>query len=1031
MTKKLLFILLLFLPSLLHAQTSVTGRIMEGLAVAIPATCSPGDIYVSIDTFVESLCGPANTFVAFPSLTGNNNFSGTTTFTNFVDLSGGSCTVAGLQAAITAVTTAGGKVDATGCTTISTNITNSTGSIVIPPNVTVLLGPSTWTCTITTASTPCWNLQGTNAISGKLIGAGSGHTNSDQDPANNAALGVTNLICSGCGTTTDMIYAANPGPRTTLLGMMMNTPQVSGLWVNMGNSGREAFYLVSPNHGLFFDLSGFNGVCTSAPCGVFHFAAGLSGDTCCSQAYRNEVYNVHMQASASNSTGASCFFDGRYGEIAYGLGMTSFRCSGNITNGGGLYGLLLQAGTGSPVDSLDSLEFADGYAGNPVAGATSYGIRMEAPGNWDAVTTGRIFGVTFHNILIERIFSSATGVGIGCTSSGTSNGTGCGEIHLLNMGYNFANWGTVQDNLTTNTPMAHVAIMGVGESPNGGRANFYSTGSKFGGTLVPGFKDDSTWTPTANSQTARSFFSVPSISKGANTGLSYVHYMADISSGTYSGAGTLTSLVAYACNGSFGTIHTVSAVQSLCFQEQGSDPNSFDGPFMFTEAAAPPAGIVQSGVAVLYADSTQHQLRGSYNNGAFSNVPLVGIANVWANTQFFNSGTLVSSSAAGTDVGSNGNPFGSLWLAPAGGGSSNEYQFQPQTASGARVIKISDPGATSTLALLGGTLALGNTIATWNWAQTTDAQDAMTFGETSAATGGTLTNLLANQAELHASTASGSTATPLEVEQVGITATTGPPLAQFESTWNNASLVGQGIVENVTNTSSAVGSLLMNLRVGNVTGFSVDKGGVTSIGGVGLTSGTVNLLGTTSGTASLTGPAVAGTLTNPVVSSNALQLGVAGTAGGKLLLGGSTSGTATFTAPAVAGTVLNPVVSSNAIQTPGITVTNLLFNNTAPTIAGAGCGGSGATISANNGTAAFSIGTGTTPTSACTVTMPAATTGWVCDANTVSAITTTNFMVKQTGAVSTTSVVLTLFTDAAATQAYAGSDTIRVHCSAY
>jgi len=127
------------------------------------------------------------------------------------------------------------------------------------------------------------------------------------------------------------------------------------------------------------------------------------------------------------------------------------------------------------------------------------------------------------------------------------------------------------------------------------------------------------------------------------------------------------------------------------------------------------------------------------------------------------------------------------------------------------------------------TFADGNNPVTVNCAQTTDSQDCWTFGETSAATGGTLTNLLANQAELHAATASGSTATPLEVEQAGITATTGPPLAQFESTWNNASLVGQGIVENVTNTNSAAGSLLLNLRVGNVTQFSADKAGNLAI----------------------------------------------------------------------------------------------------------------------------------------------------------------------------------------------------------
>lgn len=127
-------------------------------------------------------------------------------------------------------------------------------------------------------------------------------------------------------------------------------------------------------------------------------------------------------------------------------------------------------------------------------------------------------------------------------------------------------------------------------------------------------------------------------------------------------------------------------------------------------------------------------------------------------------------------------------------------------------------------------------------------------------------------------------------------------------------------------------------------------------------------------------------------------------------IGGTTPGTGKFTS---------------------MTATNLLWSTTAPTIAGAGCGGSVATISANNGTAAFSIFTGTAPLTTCTVTMPAATTGWVCEANTVSATTTTNYIVKQTGAVSTTSVVLSLFTDVAVAQNFTASDTIRVKCTAY
>ncbi len=66
-----------------------------------------------------------------------------------------------------------------------------------------------------------------------------------------------------------------------------------------------------------------------------------------------------------------------------------------------------------------------------------------------------------------------------------------------------------------------------------------------------------------------------------------------------------------------------------------------------------------------------------------------------------------------------------------------------------------------------------------------------------------------------------------------------------------------------------------------------------------------------------------------------LNVGVAGTGSGILGFNGSTSGTATLTAPAVAGTVSNPVVSSNAIQVPLYqTASNCAVNSASPAACG-------------------------------------------------------------------------------------------------
>lgn len=113
-----------------------------------------------------------------------------------------------------------------------------------------------------------------------------------------------------------------------------------------------------------------------------------------------------------------------------------------------------------------------------------------------------------------------------------------------------------------------------------------------------------------------------------------------------------------------------------------------------------------------------------------------------------------------------------------------------------------------------------------------------------------------------------------------------------------------------------------------------------------------------------------------------------------------------------------------------LSVTNLLLSGTAPTIAAAGCGGAAAAIVSPNGTAAFKVNVGTTPGSACTITMPTATTGWNCFATDITTNSTSVFLQKQTGAESTTSVVLTNFNDVAVATAFVASDILKVSCHA-
>jgi hypothetical protein len=109
---------------------------------------------------------------------------------------------------------------------------------------------------------------------------------------------------------------------------------------------------------------------------------------------------------------------------------------------------------------------------------------------------------------------------------------------------------------------------------------------------------------------------------------------------------------------------------------------------------------------------------------------------------------------------------------------------------------------------------------------------------------------------------------------------------------------------------------------------------------------------------------------------------------------------------------------------------SLLLSSTAPTIAAGGCGGAAASIPNNNGSGAFTVNVGTTPTASCTITLPTSTTGWACYANDITTNSTSVFLQKQTGG-STTTAIIQNFSDVAVSTAFVASDILRVNCHAY
>lgn len=180
----------------------------------------------------------------------------------------------------------------------------------------------------------------------------------------------------------------------------------------------------------------------------------------------------------------------------------------------------------------------------------------------------------------------------------------------------------------------------------------------------------------------------------------------------------------------------------------------------------------------------------------------------------------------------------------------------------------------------------------WNWAQTTGSQTAFTFGETTAATG-------SSDQELLVQTIAGSTAIPLTVQN-SLSGSQTLSALQILPTWNTTGVVDAGILENVINTASGTGSLLIDLQVGGTSEFKVDKTGAGTFGAsVSTTSD-----GTHPGYATMSGNTTA-----PTVGSNLFAL-IGPNAATFTAYGLQFSSTA----PAAAGPMLVGNVSSGVSQ---------------------------------------------------------------------------------------------------------------------
>lgn len=229
--------------------------------------------------------------------------------------------------------------------------------------------------------------------------------------------------------------------------------------------------------------------------------------------------------------------------------------------------------------------------------------------------------------------------------------------------------------------------------------------------------------------------------------------------------------------------------------------------------------------------------------GASATLAGLGTAETWSALQTFGSNISIAATVHGVLLSEN---TGAVVATSAGtatqcfisNGPSADPTFQSCPGGGSALSAI-------TAAAGANTIASGNNGAqVWNWAQTTASQTAFTLGETTAATG-------SGDIELAVKTLAGSTAIPLVVSS-SLTGAQALSTLQVLPTWNTSGNVDAGIFENVTNTASGAGSLLIDLQIGSVSQFKVDKAGnLTAVGSVtaGATGGVGGTLTLPEGTA--------------------------------------------------------------------------------------------------------------------------------------------------------------------------------------
>lgn len=528
---------------------------------------------------------------------GPTNFVGNVSSGVVITVNGTNCTVAGIGAAVTSVGSSG-TVHAEGCSGI------------------------TWGSTLTLASPvtlfmPCGN----NTFSAQIL-----NVTADDVHIHFCGDGSLGQVANYTTATGGSLWTASASSSFNAIVAMktargsQNSARISGftidgLLINMNGGTGRTIYTSSCWHCEVRQVVAYGQNCSDGA--IYQEADPASDGTLFAGSYFMHMLQVVSIIQQVNTTCHPFYFDSSNGEIGYSIYEALYAEGYPQAAGSGSDSFYLVSGASNVNMSFDQDVFMNPKAQDPTT--NKYGINLVGAGNYAGNSGssfsrigGSIFNVQFLDAQPERIFSTGgTGVGIGCTTNGTTAG-GAGCAFIVNQNFSGGGWGNNED--VANLGCGYMSVSDNAATLQG--PMFRQSGCHQGSNS--NFERiDPSYSPTGNSQTGFSVNLVPNTANPNNyTGADLQGLAVDMADGTHTG-GTFGSAEAIKLN----CFAMSWATTAICLDQVGGAGNHLDSWLEIgTASVGNPGGLANAGR--LWYDQANQQLDVLNNNSSIGFQPI-------------------------------------------------------------------------------------------------------------------------------------------------------------------------------------------------------------------------------------------------------------------------------------------------------------------------------------------------------------------------------------------------------------------------